>query len=65
LRILRARLHLRKERERMIGLLIGFLAEVVFDSAASLGRSYEAEVDRYLRERRLVPRTLERRRVTG
>ena len=49
----------------MIGLLIGFLAEVVFDSAASLGRSYEAEVDRYLRERRLVPRTLERRRVTG
>jgi hypothetical protein len=35
-------------------LLMGFLADLVFDVVRSEQRSYEAEVDRYLDDGRLV-----------
>jgi hypothetical protein len=45
-------------------LLMGLLADLVFDSAAAMGRAYPAEVSRYLARRGFVgePR---RKRVTA
>jgi len=46
------------EEEMMIaGLLLGLVADVVFGSAASLRRSFETEMDRYLRRRAFAART--------
>ena len=35
--------------------LLGLLADLVFESAATNGRSYAAELDRYLAQRGMVP----------
>jgi hypothetical protein len=35
-------------------LLLGFLADLVFDSAVASGRSYQAEVSRYLEQRGFI-----------
>jgi hypothetical protein len=35
----------------IVTLLMGFLADLVFDSAASMRRSYRADVDRYFARR--------------
>jgi hypothetical protein len=46
------------EVETMIaGFLLGLLAEMVFESAGSLRRSFETEMDRYFERRRLAPPT--------
>jgi hypothetical protein len=36
----------------MAGLLLGLLADVVFDAAASARRSFDADMERYLSRRR-------------
>jgi hypothetical protein len=36
-------------------LLLGFLADLVFESAAASRRSYQAEVSRYLERRGFIP----------
>jgi len=44
------------EGETMIaGFLLGLLAELVFESAGSLRRSFETEMDRYFERRRFAP----------
>jgi hypothetical protein len=42
-------------------LLMGFLVDLVFDSAASVGRSYPAEVGKYLEQRGFRPERRSRR----
>jgi hypothetical protein len=37
----------------IVTLLMGFVADLVFDSAASMRRSFDAEFDRYLQGRGL------------
>jgi hypothetical protein len=39
------------------GFLLGLLAEMVFESAGSLRRSFETEMDRYFERRRFAPPT--------
>ncbi len=39
------------------GLLLGLLADVVFDSAASMQRSFGTEMQRYFERRGFVPPT--------
>ena len=47
----------RKEKTAMIArLLLGLVADLVFDSAAKTGRSYSAELDRYFAKRGFTPR---------
>ena len=36
-------------------LLLAFLADIVFESAATRGRAFAREMDRYFEERGLVP----------
>jgi len=38
----------------LVHLLIGLLADVVFESAAAKNRSFEAEISRYISERGLA-----------
>jgi hypothetical protein len=46
------------EVERMIaGFLLGVLADVVFESAGSLRRSFGTEMDRYFERRKFAPPT--------
>jgi len=46
------------EGETMIaGFLLGLLAEMVFESAGSLRRSFGTEMDRYFERRRFAPPT--------
>jgi hypothetical protein len=42
----------------IVSLLIGLVADLVFESAASMRRSFDAEIDRYFEDRgfRSVPR---------
>jgi hypothetical protein len=44
-----------KEESMIAGFLLGLLAEVVFESAASVRRSFGMEMDRYFARRRFVP----------
>jgi hypothetical protein len=37
----------------IVALLMGLVADLVFDSAASMQRSFDAEIDRYLQGRGL------------
>ena len=47
----------RKEKSAMIArLLLGLVADLVFDAAAKTGRSYSAELDRYFAQRGFPPR---------
>ena len=38
----------------IVPLLLGLVADLVFDSAAARHRAYESEIDRYLAERGFV-----------
>jgi hypothetical protein len=47
----------------IVTMLMGFLADLVFNSAASMRRSYRDDMDRYVARRRLrsgTPRTATR-----
>ena len=35
----------------IVSLLMGLVADLVFDSAASMRRSFDAEIDRYFQDR--------------
>jgi hypothetical protein len=39
----------------MVGLLLGLLADLVFDSAARAGRAFGRDMERYLRDGSAVP----------
>jgi hypothetical protein len=44
-----------EETPMIAGFLLGLLADVVFEAAASLRRSFGAEMDRYFERRAFVP----------
>ena len=39
----------------IVSLLMGLVADLVFDSAASMRRSFSAEIDRYYQDRGVRP----------
>jgi hypothetical protein len=39
----------------IVQLLLGLLADFVFESAVAAGRSYQADVSRYLEQRGFIP----------
>ena len=43
-------------------LLLAFLADIVFESAATRGRAFERDMDRYFEKRGLVPPPAEEER---